>query len=137
MRQRRHLRKSRVEGGIRVLLVEDDEFVRELVVAQLTELGHAVLPAPDGEAALRAVDAGEPVDLLMTDVMLPGPLDGYALAARVQTLRPGLPVLYATGGSAAAPGGTAATACRHLQKPFRLQQLARVLDELLASVPRR
>jgi CheY-like chemotaxis protein len=123
---------------VRILMVEDDAFVRELVVVQLTSLGHEVVAVEDAEAALRALDAGS-FGLLMTDLMLPGGTDGYALAQRVRERRPELPVLYASGGTAAGapPGAPAGTAVRHLRKPFRLPQLARAIDELLAEAPRR
>ena len=120
-----------------ILLVEDDDLVRELVEAQLAALGHRVRGVEDASAALGAIDAGLSFDLLVTDVTLPGEMDGYALARLVRQGRPGLPVLYASGHAtsardAAVPG---AGATRHLQKPFRVQQLARAVDELLATVP--
>lgn len=120
---------------VRILLVEDDEFVRDLVVGQLTALGHVACAVEDADAALRVLET-EAFDLLMTDVMLPGTLDGHALAARVRERWPGMPVLYASG-SAASAGAPAGAAVRHLQKPFRLQQLARAIDELLPGAATR
>jgi CheY-like chemotaxis protein len=122
----------------RILVVEDDAFVRELVVAQLTSLGHEVVAVDDAEAALRALTAGA-FGLLMTDVMLPGEMDGYALAQRVRDRWPELPVLYVSGGAAASvpPGAPADARVRHLRKPFRLPQLAGAVDELLAAAPTR
>jgi CheY-like chemotaxis protein len=122
----------------RILIVEDDAFVRELVVAQLTSLGHEVVAVEDAAAALRELTA-RAFDLLMTDVMLPGEMDGHALAQRVRERWPALPVLFASGGTAAGvpPGAAAGAGVRHLRKPFRLPQLASAIDELLAGAPRR
>jgi CheY-like chemotaxis protein len=82
-----------------VLVVEDDPDVREIAVAVLETEGYRVLEAANGDKALRLL-AGAPevhVDLLFTDVVMPGRLDGIDLANEVRRLRPRLLVLYATG----------------------------------------
>jgi CheY-like chemotaxis protein len=122
----------------RILMVEDDAFVRELVTAQLNSLGHEVVAVEEAEAALCELTASD-FDLLMTDVMLPGEMDGHALVQRVRERWPELPVLYASGGSVGGvpPSAPAGARVRHLRKPFRLPQLAAAVDELLAGAPRR
>lgn len=80
-----------------ILVVEDDNIVRMLIVDVLEELEFKVLEADGSEAALSLLeDSGRTIDLLMTDVGLPG-MDGQELAARARQLRPELPILFASG----------------------------------------
>jgi CheY-like chemotaxis protein len=79
-----------------ILLVDDDSEVLDTLVAMVQAGGHNVLKAVDGRDALGILDRGEPVDLLLTDVMMPG-LDGFLLARMAIMRRPSLKVLYLTG----------------------------------------
>jgi CheY-like chemotaxis protein len=85
-----------------ILLVEDNDEVRRLGIAALESLGYRVLHAATGAAALALLADARTgrIDLLFTDVVLPGGMSGLALADQVATLRPGLPLLFATGYSA-------------------------------------
>ena len=83
--------------GEQVLLVEDDDLVRAFAVQQLTSLGYRVLEARNGPEALRELQAHPDVALLFTDVTMPGGMSGRQLADAARALRPGLPVLYASG----------------------------------------
>jgi len=80
----------------KILAVEDEPLVRMLVVETLSEAGHTVLEAPDGEVALAIVRETPDLDLIVTDVRMPK-LDGFALAIATQQLRPKLGVLFMTG----------------------------------------
>jgi CheY-like chemotaxis protein len=80
-----------------VLLVEDEVLVMSLVADSLLEHGFAVQGATTADEALRYMDGGGPVDVLFTDVDLPGGMDGAELAARVRARRPEVPVVYASG----------------------------------------
>lgn len=80
-----------------VLLVEDEVLISNLVADWLGERGFAVHEVTSGDEALAYIGAGGEVDVLFTDVNLPGSLDGTQLAARVRELRPELPVVYASG----------------------------------------
>ncbi|TPG51850.1 response regulator [Roseomonas nepalensis] len=80
----------------RVLLVDDEPIVREVLSAQLADLGYAVTEAADGNAALAALDAAEPFDILVSDLAMPG-LDGVALIREAQRCQPGLPAILVTG----------------------------------------
>jgi CheY-like chemotaxis protein len=84
-------------GSETILVVEDDELVRTYVVAQLTSLGYAALSAGSGAAALALVDAGAHFDLLFTDVIMPGGMNGRVLADEVAKRRPAVKVLYTSG----------------------------------------
>jgi CheY-like chemotaxis protein len=100
--------------------------VRKVVVTQLTDLGYHVIEAPNGEAALKLLDGGEAVDLLFSDVVMPGGMTGYALAKAARRLRPDLKVLL-TSGFPKTPGqGTPGVEeFRNLLiKPYRKAELA-------------
>jgi two-component system OmpR family response regulator len=81
---------------IRVLLVEDEFLISEWVAESLVEQGFAVCTASNGADALRLL-ASAPVDVLFTDINLPGDMDGTTLARRARELLPDLPVVYASG----------------------------------------
>lgn len=81
----------------RILMVEDEPLLLEVITADLEDAGFSVLPAATAEVALNILKAEAAVDLLFTDIRLPGEMDGWQLAEAARTLRPGLPVIYATG----------------------------------------
>jgi len=78
-------------------VVEDDALVRNFVVAQLASLGYTTLAAPNAAAALAIVDTGAKFDLLFTDVIMPGGMNGRELADEITRRRPGIKVLYTSG----------------------------------------
>lgn len=80
-----------------VLLVEDEALILSWVADTLTEYGFAVHEAVTADEALRYMDGGGPVDVLLTDIDLPGSMDGVELAACVRQRRPDVPVIYASG----------------------------------------
>jgi CheY-like chemotaxis protein len=82
---------------IRVLLVEDEFLISEMVAESLARQGFSVRSATNGADALRHL-ASAPVDVLFTDINLPGGMDGKTLARRARVLLPDLPVVYASGG---------------------------------------
>ena len=86
-------------GGVResILMVEDNAEVRLMGATLLQDAGFEVHEAGDAEEALALVHAGLAFDLLFTDIVIPGPMDGVVLAAEVRRLRPGIPVLLTTG----------------------------------------
>jgi signal transduction histidine kinase/CheY-like chemotaxis protein len=113
-----------------VLVVEDEPEVRRFSVEALRELGYAVVQAEGGAEALARLKAGEAVDLLFTDVVMPG-MTGRELAARARALRPGLKVLYTTGYSPESLGDAANAGGMVLGKPFTVDQLARTVRQVL------
>ncbi len=114
-----------------VLVCEDDDDVAALVVDMLAQLGHAPTRVSTAAAALGALADGRSVDLLFTDVLMPGGMDGLALAREAGRRRPGLPVLLTTGytgdGAAVAPPEVPV-----LRKPYKLEDLAQALQTVLA-----
>jgi CheY-like chemotaxis protein len=109
-----------MDDRLTVLVVDDDDSVREIVRDLLEGEGLSVLEAADPMAALEiAASTPRAIDLLMTDVIMPG-IDGAELARRVQTVRPAIPVLYMSGSSAEelVARGVLATGTAFLAKPF-------------------
>ena len=115
-----------------VLVVEDNPEVRAFSVMSLSELGYRVLQAADAEAALSILRSDQRVDLLFTDVVLPG-RTGKVLADESAIARPGLKVLFTTGYSrnAIVHHGRLDAGVRLLQKPFTFDQLASRVREVL------
>ncbi|WNG28772.1 PAS domain S-box protein [Cystobacter fuscus] len=129
-----------VEGGTEtILVVEDDAEVRATVVEILTDLGYRVLKAADGQGALAIIQSGLPVDLLFTDVVMPGPVRSSDLARQAKTLQPGIAVLFTSGytENAIVHGGRLDPGVHLLSKPHRREDLARKLRQLLNQRPPR
>ncbi len=120
-------------GTETVLLVEDEDSVRQLVRETLESRGYRVLEAANGDAALAlAANHPDPIHLVITDVVMPG-LNGHELVQQLQPARPGLKVLYLSGYAQDAFPSTAAVNSQKtfLQKPFTLQSLSRKVREIL------
>ena len=111
-----------------VLLVEDDAEVRRVLRLQLTDLGYPVIEAEDGAEALRTLDAVEAIGILVSDMVMPGGMDGQTLARRARQARPGLRVLLVS----AYADGLASTAADLplLAKPVSKRELATALEKL-------
>jgi CheY-like chemotaxis protein len=114
-----------------VLLVDDDPAVRDVTAALLEDLGYLVIEADDGPAALDLLSKSTRVDLMLADYAMPG-MTGGALAAEVQTRRPGLPVLLVTG-YADEHAVAAVGEDRLVLKPFRTEDLARKMRVALGG----
>ena len=119
-----------VNGGL-VLLVEDNPVVAEVSATMLRELGFEVELASDANAALRAINGDAMFDLMFTDIVMAGQLDGIALARIVRQRRPGLPILLATGYSSAAIA--ARDEFSILRKPYQITQLSRAIAGVVAQ----
>jgi PAS domain S-box-containing protein len=121
-------------GNERLLVVEDDAQVRASVVRQLQSLGYVVSQAGDGVAGLATVtEARRPFDLLLTDVVMPGPLNGKALADEVGRRAPTTRVVFMSGytDNILQSRGSIDAGVRLLNKPFRKSDLARMIREAL------
>ncbi len=116
-----------------IMLVEDNDGVRAYTKSTLEELGYRVLEAADAAQALRLLEGAPRIDLLFTDVVLPGGKSGRDLAAEILRLRPGLPVLFTTGytRNAIIHHGRLDPNVNLLSKPYTQQDLARKIRQLL------
>jgi CheY-like chemotaxis protein len=119
-------------GNETVLLVEDNEAMRRIAKRQLTALGYRVVEADQAAAALDVL-AAEDIDLLLSDVVMPGEIDGFDLARLALTQRPALRVVLTSGFPEARlrGSGEAVAGIRLLSKPYRREDLARVVRESL------
>ncbi|QQN64640.1 PAS domain S-box protein [Bradyrhizobium diazoefficiens] len=123
-----------IEGGHEtILVVEDDRLVRDYVLAQLHSLGYATLQAANAAEALTIVASGEPFDLLFTDVIMPGNMNGRQLADEVLKTRPDLRVVYTSGytENAIIHHGRLDSGVLLLAKPYRKSDLARIIRKAL------
>jgi CheY-like chemotaxis protein len=125
-----------VEGGTEsILVVEDDAEVRETTVAILLDLGYRVLKAKDAQSALSVVESGSPIDLLFTDVVMPGALRSPELARKARERLPGIAVLFTSGytENAIVHGGRLDPGVELLPKPYSREALAHKIRAVLAK----
>ncbi|WP_343699575.1 PAS domain S-box protein [Caulobacter sp.] len=118
--------------GETVLVVEDEPVVRSLIIEALYELGYAALEAHDGPSGLEILQSSRPVDLLITDIGLPG-LNGRQIAEAARLQRPDLKVLFMTGyaEAAASASGFLAPGMAMITKPFAMDVLAGRIRDLI------
>jgi signal transduction histidine kinase len=129
-------RISEIERGDEsILIVEDDALVREYVVAQISRLGYDTLAASNGAEALAIINGPERIDLLFTDVIMPGSINGRQLAIEAQKRRPELKVLFTSGytENAIVHHGRLDAGVLLLPKPYISSDLARLIRTALAS----
>jgi len=126
-------------GTETVLVVEDDDDVRGTVIDMLTDLGYRVLKARDAQSALAIIDSGIPVDLLFTDVVMPGPLRSPELARKAKERLPNIAVLFTSGytDDAIVHGGRLDEGIDLLSKPYTRETLARKLRHVLRNQQQR
>jgi len=126
---------ARAGGSHTVLVVEDEHDVRVAAVALLEELGYRCLEAADGETALTLLGNGSGIDLVFSDVVMPGPLKTREFAERVRAVAPGLPILFTSGytENAIVHHGRLDEGVNLLSKPYARAELARKVAQLLAS----
>ena len=119
----------------KILVVDDDQLVRDMTLRRLTKLGYRAIAAASGAEALEALASGADIDLLLTDIRMPGGLDGPALAQEARRLRPQLKVLFVSG----APDddtllhASREGACPLLLKPCTKAELAETIREVLTA----
>ncbi|MGE5151644.1 MAG: PAS domain S-box protein [Rhodospirillaceae bacterium] len=119
----------------KILVVDDNQGVLGIAVDQLTSLGYRVIAASNGVDALEMLRNDDQVDLLFTDVVMPGELAGRALAAKAMELRPGLKILFSSGyfEGALVGKGELETNVQFLPKPYRKLELARKTGEVFTN----
>jgi len=128
---------ARAETAARLLVVDDDEIVRALLTEQMKAAGYVVLSAASGASALALLDSGAAVDLMVSDLSMPG-MDGMALIKEAQRRNPGLPAILLTGFVTAgvaeiAVGGAISGTFSLLRKPVDGKHLAERVAVLLAG----
>ncbi|MBR1092014.1 response regulator [Bradyrhizobium manausense] len=121
-----------------ILVVEDDDLVRKYVGAQLRSLGYVTLKARNGAEALAVIDSGAAIDLLFTDIIMPGGMNGRQLALEVQKRRPAIKVLYTSGytENAIIHHGRLDPGVLLLTKPYQRSDLASLVRKALSEKER-
>jgi CheY-like chemotaxis protein len=126
---------ARAQPGETVLLVEDNEDVLRYGVSALEDLGYRVLKTSDGPSALRMLDSADAprIDLLFTDIVLPGGMSGRALAEAIRARQPQVPVLFTTGYTRDAIFNQARLTSnqRVLDKPYTIQNLSTLVRQAI------
>ncbi|MBV9811580.1 MAG: response regulator [Acetobacteraceae bacterium] len=113
-----------------VLVVEDDPIILETTVENLHDLGYATLSAVDAAGAMDVLRSDTHIDLMFSDIVMPGGMDGVELAGQAKRLRPGMPIALTSGYSAAIVDGVP-YGIPLLSKPYLRADLARTLAGLL------
>ncbi|MES2282691.1 MAG: PAS domain S-box protein [Pseudomonadota bacterium] len=122
-------------GGEVVLVIDDEAVIRMVIVEVLEESGYTVLEAEDGPSGLKILQSGQRIDLLVTDVGLPGGMNGRQVADAARVARPGLKILFITGyaENAAVGNGYLEAGMEVLTKPFEMTALANKVGDILDS----
>ena len=117
-----------------ILVVEDDDRVRRLTITRLKMIGYQVVEASDGPKALDILTGGQPVDLVFTDLIMPGGMSGREVAARARQLKPGVRVLLTSGYAEELVDGDnlELEGLKVLRKPYHQADLVMALREALA-----
>ena len=114
-----------------VLIVEDEALLLDIIATEVEDEGFTVIRAMTAEAALNILEGPASVDILFTDIRLPGPMNGWRLAEKARQLRGDLPVVYATGYTDENPTGIDRR-CFFL-KPYRIASVIKTIRDLVAS----
>lgn len=111
---------------MRVLLVEDEALIRVMTEEDLVDMGCSVNAAADGDAALEVLQSGSEFDVLVTDIRMPGTIDGWELARRARAIWPTIGVVYVSG----YPGEShdPLPSSHFIKKPYRLAELQAALS---------
>jgi len=122
-------------GNETILVVEDDPFVRSSVILKVESLGYKVVLAVDGREAVMKLRTNPEIDMLFTDIVMPGGMSGWEVAELAQQMRPGLPTVFTSGYAleALVDQGRAPLKSIVLTKPYRKAELAHRLREALAA----
>ncbi|MCP3370919.1 PAS domain S-box protein [Bradyrhizobium cajani] len=119
-----------------ILIAEDDPFVRSSAIRRVEALGYRVVAAVNGKEALQVLRTDPSIDMLFTDIVMPGGMSGWELAEQARRLRPGLPVLFTSGYAleTLVEQGRAHAQSVVLTKPYRKVELARRIRDAFAAV---
>ncbi|MDH6261871.1 PAS domain S-box protein [Bradyrhizobium sp. BR13661] len=122
-------------GHETILIAEDDPFVRSSVILRVEALGYRVVAAVNGKEALQRLRADPAIDMLFTDIVMPGGMSGWDLADQARRIRPGLPVLFTSGYAleTLVEQGRAQAEAVVLTKPYRKAELAQRLRDAFAA----
>ncbi len=122
------------ETPVRILIVDDEALIRLLAADALRDAGFTVIEASHAEEALSYIASGAAVDLVFTDVQMPGPIDGLGLARQLRARSPSIPVIITSGNLHAPPGGLPGI---FVQKPYKTDRVIALICDALGLDPSR
>ena len=121
---------------VRVLLVEDEVLIRLMLAEALEDAGFGVLQAEDGDEAAGLIDASDEFDIMVTDIQMPGQLDGVKLGRRIRLKHPEIPIIYTTGRPEAVRELTRlGPNDAFVAKPYGPSEIVRMANRMLHMVP--
>ena len=123
-----------MENLVVLLLVEDEEMIRLALSEALTDAGFGVVEAVNGEEAIQRLDAGDGVTGVITDIRLPGSLNGWQIGRHARHASPGIPIVYMSGDSAADWSSEGVPNSVMVQKPFAMVQVVTAISTLLNGI---
>ena len=118
----------------RILVVEDEFLIRLTLVEALSDEGFDVIEAETGDAALPLIEADPTIRVLLTDIQLPGVLNGTRLAQRARQTRPTLPILFMTGRPDPVAESAASPLDRYIAKPYTLNDICSAVRSLAGQI---
>ena len=118
---------------VKILVVEDEFLIRLTLGEALSDEGYLVTEAESGDDGKLALENDPGIDLLLTDIQLPGSLDGFALARWVRQTRPRMPILFMTGRPDPAAEAAASPIESYIAKPYTLNDICKTVRALLAA----
>lgn len=125
-----------VNGAPTILVVEDEFLIRDFAVDQLRDSGFEVLAVGDASSAIDLLKSGTPIDLVFTDITLPGDLDGFGLVQWLRPRFPNMPVVLTSGGHNAARASAICKDEPFISKPYHLSSVIEFFHTLLANPTR-
>lgn len=117
----------------KILLVEDEDLIRLLLSEAIEEEGYEVVSASNGDEALACLNDGRCFDLLLTDIQLPGILDGLDIARAARAQSPGLPIIFTTGQPDRMKRWKAGAAEAFIPKPYRPSEICSAIHDLISN----
>jgi CheY-like chemotaxis protein len=125
--------RAEMPRGRTVLVVDDEPYLLELATIYLHDLGFATLQANDGAKAITLIEEHPEIDLLLTDVMMPGSIDGFQLAQCARAMRPALAVIFCSGfpANALREKGDALPDALLIRKPYQRSELAAIVQQVM------
>jgi CheY-like chemotaxis protein len=118
-------------NGSRVLIVEDEFLIRLTLAEVLSDEGYTVIEAETADEAVKLLQAGPPIDVLLTDIQLPGQLDGKALVRHVRETQPDLPVIFMTGRPDTMDGRSPDSKEVYVAKPYLPSEICAAVRRML------
>jgi CheY-like chemotaxis protein len=118
-------------NGSRVLIVEDEFLIRLTLAEVLSDEGYTVIEAETADEAVKLLQAGPPIDVLLTDIQLPGQLDGKALVRHVRETQPDLPVIFMTGRPDTMDGRSPDSKEIYVAKPYLPSEICAAVRRML------